>query len=170
MKAIQRPLRRDWPMPHLVSTNIPNAPAFQVEAIDSSSILPSARRTMNMFLSRGKAAVDGLRRRYWPASRAKNRHAPSLMPVATKARTPNPLLPFVHTDSEGSERTRTPNLRSMTAEVRRRVTPIGDPDGIRSDLHRWETEGGALVGRTDPANPPDPPPLYTMRRVRKRTH
>jgi catechol 2,3-dioxygenase len=73
------------------------------------------------------------------------------------------LLPFIHRDSELSERTRNPHLRPMTAEVRShsrhsRVGSVADPDCIRLDLCRWETEGGALIGDR---RPPDPPPSYT---------
>jgi hypothetical protein len=60
------------------------------------------------------------------------------------------LLPFLHPYSERSERTRTQNLRPMSAKRQRcpgqsRASSGGDPDSIRFDLYRWETEGGALM-------------------------
>jgi hypothetical protein len=60
------------------------------------------------------------------------------------------LLPFLHPYSERSERTRTQNLRPMIAKAQScpwqsRVSSGGDPDSIRFDLYRWETEGGALM-------------------------
>jgi hypothetical protein len=58
---MNRPLRRDWPARHLASTYIPNTAAFQAEAIDTNSILPSTGRMMNMCLRYGKAAFDYLR-------------------------------------------------------------------------------------------------------------
>jgi hypothetical protein len=66
------------------------------------------------------------------------------------------LFPFVY-----SERTRTPNLRPMTAEVQRhwqqsRVTSVADPDCIRLDIWRWENEGGALI---EDKRPPVTTPL-----------
>ena len=50
--------------PHGISysINIPNAAAFQAEAIDAKSILPSIKKV-------GKAVLDRLRRRCWWAPR-----------------------------------------------------------------------------------------------------
>ena len=61
------------------------------------------------------------------------------------------LLSFIHTDLDRSKRTSTPAMRPMTAEIRShpwqsRVSSVADPDCIRLDICRWETEGGALIG------------------------
>ena len=61
-------------------------------------------------------------------------------------------IPYVHTDSDRSERTSTPPLRPKTAEARgsherpTQTRSVADSDCIRLDLCRWETEGGALIG------------------------